>query len=365
MAKFVHRSLAEGVDLKLVRRWPLVVAACMALGSAYGAFADDMAGRLTAQIAKTKAAFAALPAESEFVKQNGPGTNAQIVEAETQLKAGRRHLSLEALANAWPGTDGLVGATGGWGENGKGIEELEKQWNAAGPVIERDRKKFPARTPAGQSLFTRAIAELSLGQVKENYAAALEYGRHPVGGLPSGGFYLARAQGLMAFALAVSDIKEPERRKAPAIGSHEARIAALEKAIMAEYAKPGSTTFHALFITANSQVKLARELDRDKLYVGALVVLLRAQFAHGMILTPQPPGTDAIPELKARLAEIEKRLAADKRDHSIGELYAQKTQLALEAGAADGEAGATQRRRAAAFLNSLFPLYFAIMDGAK
>jgi len=326
-----------------------------------GAPAQDITAKLTNQIAKTRTALDAIPA-TEFVKGESANIRNQLTDAEKQVQEKRPLLAVETLAGACASAEGLAAAGDGWGKDGKGIDVLEKDWNTAGAALARDRKKFPARAPAGQPAFVRAIAEISIGQVQENYAAAFGYGREA--GLEYGAYYIGRSQGHMAFALFSAALQTSVEGQPVTVPDLTAQIVALDKAIVAAYAKPGSTTFHSSFIVANASIKLARETNAQGYHAGALIALMRAHYALGQTQISAPP-MEELSTLRSKAGEWAKKLAADKRDHSIPEQYLEKAQMAIAAGDTEGEAGANQRQRAALLLTVVLPQYYAIMEGAK
>jgi len=336
----------------------VAAAAALLLSPALG---QDLAGRLSERLAKARTTLDSLNG-TEFVKNEGGNVRQQFVDAEGQIKAGRPLLALESLSSSCASLGGLAEAALGWGSDGKGIEALEKDWKAIGVTLEQDRKKFPARAPASQAAFLRGIAELSIGQVSENYAAAFDYGKAQ--GLEFGAYYLGRAQGHMSFALFTATLQSAANGRAISLPDQAERIAALEKEIVLAYAKPGSTTFHSNYIVANSSIKLARELNSNGYFAGALLLLLRASYAFGQTQITAPPPSE-LPALRSQAVDWAKRIAADPRDRSIPEQYLQKAQLAIEAGAAEGEAAGPQRHRAALLLNVVLPKYFALIEGVK
>jgi hypothetical protein len=344
-----------------VRSGSFVGSAMLLVALAGMAASEDFSGRVTAEIAKGRAVLSATT-PNESLKGNFTDTQTLFGDAETQLKANQPFVCLETIAYAWASTQAQALAGGGWGSAEKGIDALTKEWEKAGQAIAADRKKFPARPLAGQVAAIRALAELSLGQVQENYDASLDYGRAQ--GLAFGAYYIGRAQGHLRAALFFAELKGPQTRPILPLGSVAAQIAAAEKEILAAYAKPGSTTFHTNFILANSSIKLSRELETQGYHYGALMILMRAVYSFAQNNAKTPPASD-IPTMQAAVAEWKKQLAASKRDHSIGEVYVQKTENALAAGAAAGEAGDAQRLRAALLLNVVLPKYWEITEGAK
>ena len=328
---------------------------------ASAAQAPDFPSRLTEEIARDRSTLDSLN-HTEFTKGDAANIQTALADAEKHIQAKRPLIALEMLSSATPGTLGLKAAAAGWGQNGKGIEVLEADWKAAGEAMERDKKKFPTRAPAGQPMFVRAVAELSMGQVNENYAAAVDYGK--VAGIQFGAYYLGRSQGHLAFALYSSGLASGENRKPFALPDLAEKIAALDKTIVASYARPGSTQFHPQYIAANSSIKLSRELNAAGWRTGALVVLMRAVYSFGQIET-KPPAVSELPALKAEADKIAAQIAADKRDQSIAEQYLQKVYVALEIGAGTEQAAEGQRHRAALLLHYVLPKYFELIEGAK
>ena len=202
----------------------LITSAGLAMASA--AQAPDFPSRLTEEIARDRSTLDSLN-HTEFTKGDAANIQTALADAEKHIQAKRPLIALEMLSSATPGTLGLKAAAAGWGQNGKGIEVLEADWKAAGEAMERDKKKFPTRAPAGQPMFVRAVAELSMGQVNENYAAAVDYGK--VAGIQFGAYYLGRSQGHLAFALYSSGLASGENRKpfAPAVRRSEPIEAAI------------------------------------------------------------------------------------------------------------------------------------------
>ncbi len=287
--------------------------------------------------------------------------NAKSIEADLQAK--RPLVALEALSSLCTSAKALSVAGEGWGEKGKGMTELEKEWSDAGKLLDLEKGKFPAKVPPEQPAFVRAVAEVALGQVNEHYAAALAYGQQV--GPASGAYYLGRSLGSASFAVFAASLK-------PASGSGRAMVLpamtdaveAMDEQVVKAYAKPGSTKFHANFIVANSSVKLARELDREGYRYGALIVILRAAYALGQTELGAVSEQE-LPRLRQTADDWAKRLQQQTGDTSIPQQYLQKANVALDAGTAAGDAGNQQRQRAVLLLSVVLPKYFEIVEGKK
>lgn len=325
--------------------------------------ADGIGDPLSAEIARRRSALDALPS-SPFVDGERPRVQGQLDDALTLLKANRVSTALESFSSAIPGASALTRAGSGWDDSGKGpgkgIDSLAREWEEVGRVIERDRPEFAVARSNSQSLFIRALAEQSFGQIDEHYAVAVDYGRYS--GVTSGAYYLGRSEGHLALALFLSRLEAPPAHAVPTLSSLAGPINRIESDLVAAYARPGSTAQHANFILANSSLKLARELDGRGSYRGALVTLLRSLFALSLATT-EVPGPDQEPALAALADELSRLFAASNRDESIGEAFVEKARIALEKCRAGGENADRERLRALALLGTVVPRYIEIMKG--
>ncbi len=341
----------------------IVMGACLALGTllAPATCAQDISGRVEAQAAKCRATLEKLTG-SEFVTGERNNVLNLAKEVDAHLQGKRPLVALESLAHVCASASALGAAAEGWGSSGKGSDALEQEWNEAGKVLEAEKRKFPTRVSAGQPAFLRAVAEMSMGQVDENYAAALAYGQQA--GLEFGAYYLGRALGSSSFALFAASLKSETRQAPVKLAALAGQIDVMDKQIVTAYAKPGSTKFHTNFIIANSSLKLARELDQAGYRFGAVTALLRAAFALGQTTLTEVPVTD-LERLRGRAEEWSNRLQKEPVDTSIAEQYLQKAQVALDAGRSEGDQGNQQRQRAALLLDVVLPRYFEIVEGKK
>jgi hypothetical protein len=343
-------------------RLPVIL---VCLGLASSGMADGIADPLSAEIARSQKQLEALPS-SPFVDSERPRVQGQLDDALNMLKANRVSTALESFSSAIPGVSALARAGTGWDDTGKGpgkgIDILAREWEEVGRIIQRDRPEFTTPRPGGQSLFIRALAEQSFGQIDEHYAVAVDYGRYS--GVTSGAYYLGRSEGHLALALFLSRLEAPPSHTVPTLSSLAMPINRVESDLVSAYARPGSTAQHANFILANSSLKLAKELNDRGSYRGALVTLLRSLFALTLATTPAP-GASEEPVLAARADELARTFAASNRDESIGEAFVEKARIALEKCRAGGENAERERLRALALLDTVVPRYIEIMKGLK
>jgi len=334
----------------------------LVVGFANAARSEKIDDALAAESHRNRATLDAIPA-STLVDSDRPRLRILLDDVDSYLKARRIDLAIEALSSAAPGVTALSRAGAGWNDSGKGpgkgMDDLAKEWEEAGPSLKEDRSLFASMKSGGQSAFVRAMAEQSFGQVDEYYAVAVDYGR--ASGVSSGAYYVGRARGQMDFALFLAQVAREPLKKPLSLDSLAPSIDAVDNEIVAAYAKPGSTAQHGNFILANSSLKLARELENHGWRFGSLVTLLRSLFALTLATLPPPP-SDQDPVLAARADAFEKRFASSNRDDSIGQAFVEKARLALEKTAAGGEAAEKERLRAAALLGVVIPRYLEIME---
>lgn len=330
---------------------------------ATSAVAAGLRETLGAETARNRIALDAIP-PSPLVDGDRPRLRGLLDEVESLLKASHLGPALETWSAAAPGVTALARAGAGWDDTGKAsgkhLDELEKEWEAAGGSLRADRDRFPAAMPKGQTALVRALAEQALGQVDEHYAVAVDYGR--VSGVSAGAYYLGRAEGQLAVALFLARLTSDSTRPATLLPGLAGPIARVENDIVDAYAKPGSTAEHTNFILANSSLKLAKELDQHGRRLGSLITLLRSLLYLSLATLPAPAAAED-QTLVARADELESRFSASKRDDSIGESLVAKARLALEKGRAGGEGAGRERLRAAALLNVVTPRYIEIMEG--
>ena len=318
---------------------------------------------LRAETQRNRVSLEAIPA-SPLVDGERPRLKGLLDDIDSLLEARRMATAIETLSSAAPGIAALARAGAGWDDTGKGpgkrIDALAKEWKEAGRALDAGRKGFPAMMPAGQTAFTRALAEQAIGQIDEHYAVAVDYGRFS--GVSSGAYYLGRAEGQLAVALFLSRLTSDSTRRVVPIPGLAGPVARVENDIVDAYARPGSTAQHTNFIVANSSLKLAKELDLHGLRLGSLATLLRSLLYLSLATLPVPAADQDL-ALAAMAEEIEKRFAASKRDDSIGEALLEKARIAMDKSRAGGEGADRERLRAAALVSVVIPRYIEIMEG--
>lgn len=280
-----------------------------------------------------------------------------LARAGEDLRAGRRQLALQRLANV----RAQIAMAGYLNERPAGERQdlagFEAEWTRMGGVLRAD---LQAPSPAafdGVPAAARALGEAAVAQIRGYYEASLEYGRAT---MPDQGlYYLANAQAQRELAAFCRTLAAPsDRQKTPALRSLRSELDALEAEMLAVYRPPVSIERHSELIVASATLKEARELDAAGLRYGALLRYLQAaqQFAP---LRPDPPLLHGA-ELDRRLDELQARLAAGGTDHSLGQLLLDSAR----AEAARVTPGSTSVI-AAILAADVLPRYFAALEPAR
>src|SRR5262249_43493159 len=132
----------------------------------------------------------------------------------------------------------------------------------------------------------------------------------------------------------------------------------LQQKVNAAFQPPKSIDLHPRFISLNSTIKLAEELDASRFYAGALLSYLEAVRHYGMLDAP-PLDASGQNQVRQDLSAAQKRVAASTADdESVPELLLERAGAFVEH--ADGSApSADEWRGARVILDQVLPAYYA------
>lgn len=284
------------------------------------------------------------------------GSQPILARAEEDLRAGRRVVAVQRLANVRASL-ATASYLGGRSAESKDTGAFEVEWTRMGGVL-RDHLGKPSPTALEEvtPAAVRALGEAALPQVRLYYESSLEYGRNSMPG--DGLYYLASAQAQREAISLFRDLSTPSERRVPPLRALKAELDGLQADILEAYRPPASIDRHSEFINASATLKEARELDAAGLRYGALLRYLQAAQRIAP-LRPDPPALDA-DALAKRLAELDQRLAAGELDHSLGRLFLETAQADIAA-AAPG----TVPPSAVLIAGDVLPRYFAALEPAR
>jgi hypothetical protein len=306
---------------------------------------------------------------SEYVRTNSStdpmwlqvkdGMARAIAQAEGDLRAGRRLLALERLADVEPDLEASM-YLGGLSPAERGTDEaFEAAWMAAGKDLARDLgPPSPAALVGVQPAAVRAIGETAIPAVRAYYEASSEYGRNTMA--EAGLFYLGVARGQLGLAALCRKISVSSARRPPPLRSIRGEIDDLEGELLAAYRPPASIDRHKDFIAASATLKEARELDAAGLRYGTVLRYLQAALRTARLTGNAPALTSS--QAARRIGEIRKRLGTDDAatDHSLALLFLEMGESEI-AGAAEG----ASPEEASAIVGDVMPRYFAALGPAR
>ena len=309
------------------RTWFAVAVAC---GTAL--LSAQAADRLATEIARVATAAAeVLPEDSRAA------IGSRLERAKTAAAAGQTWLALYDLQVGYEGEAGYRLAS--TRNTVPDHAAFTRKWTEMGA---------PADPPATKArvLFVEALAQSAEGRAPATYKASLPYAQDA--GLEAGLYYLGESHAMVRFASFCRslDLKAPGRW--PSLRSIEPELAAYEKQVVKAYdAAPASQ--RPQYAGVNVAIKLARTLDEQKRYEGALLQYLVSRYRYAILnaARQQPPPVN---ELKTRLANTK---PSTETDHSIAEFFTQLAQAALS-GPQPAPASA------AAILDDILPAYSVV-----
>jgi hypothetical protein len=347
-AALFHNRRMRSVFLRTAA---LILLPLLVVASALPACALDAAGRVNADVQRLQQAI-------QESKPTDPMPVAALKEADkavgrarAALAAGRLYVGLEELGRARLFYGGAQVAQ----QPGAGFEAAWKR--AQGDFTS-------GRAPAGpraSNAALEALAEVGQGKSLPLFQTSRAYAEVTNAG--AGLYYLGQAKASADFAAFCRGVGAPRRGGPLALRSLAPELAALQAKVDAAFQPPRSIEQHPAFIALNATLKLAGELEAQRLYAGALYQYLDAV---QQLATLDAGSTDAA-DPRAALAALAAQVKAARRDDSIAELFLERAQTFLDAGApATGSAapGADEVRKVVVIARDVLPAYFAWLRAA-
>jgi hypothetical protein len=200
------------------------------------------------------------------------------------------------------------------------------------------------------------MLERALTQVQPHYQSGRLYGEQWT--VEAGLFYLGRSKAQLEFALFCRGLDAVASGAAPSLRSLAPELEELEREVMQAYRRLGEADQDNTFIRINASLKVAQDLERERRFGGALLQYLEV-FRALEAVNSMPAEGLAPDALKSLSESFRAQLSGGKTDHSVGWLYWQMAQAALESG------NLNERKQAAVILNHVAPRYFKYMARLK
>jgi hypothetical protein len=299
-------------------------------------------------------------ASPDFPELNSNVSNT-LKAASQALDSGDLYLALERLLQAEDLFHGARAIVDKIDAVKSSLPAFEAEWEKASQNLNALNDQAHKRDWSSAPLAVRALSETAQGRS----IPLLEGGRgfasstKPTDGL----FYIGEAQGEATFAKFSAALLITGHPASFPLRSYLPELQKLQEKTNAAFKPPASIDLHTRFIALNSALKIAEELDAQKLYAGALYQYLEATRHFAMLDTP-PLDASQQSAVKADLDAARKKFSADKLDDSIAELFLERA--ASQIAHPDGSAPtADEWRSARIILNQVLPAYFAAQKPAS
>src|SRR5689334_11254074 len=351
----IQASIPAGQSMSAIRQ-PLALLLIFLGSFVSSAVAEDNTTALIQrEIARVRESLKAHPVADKDFATVSSMTDDALKAATEALKAGHVYLSLMQLDQA----EGLLGGAGRLSQKdsvGKGgLPAFESEWGKISLRLTALERDAHARNWQDAPLVIRALAEEAQGKA----IPLLEGGRGfaTANGPTDGLFYMGQAEGEADFAGFCASLKPGGKPSFP-LRSLAPELQALQQRVNAAFQPPKSIDLHPRFISLNSTLKLAEELDASRFYAGALLSYLEAVRHYGM-LDAHAVDASGQDQVRRDLAAAQMRLASSAADdESVPELLLERAGSFVEH--ADGSApSADEWRGARVILDQVLPAYYA------
>ena len=277
----------------------------------------------------------------------------EVIQGES---AGKLYVSLEKLGQITDLLYGVRAAADKTEAVKSGLPAYEAEWEKVSFSITAIDRQARGKNWNDSGVALRALSETAqsmtvpLLEGARGFAVSMQ----PKDGL----FNLGQAQGQAEFAAFCARLQLPRKGTAYPLRSLMPEIEILQERTNAAFQPPRSIELHTLFMSLNSALKQARELDATKSYAGALYQYLYAVGFYGM-LDAAPLDSSQQSALKTALAMARQKLDATPRDDSIAQLFLEKAES--QVARVDGStASADDWRIAKVVVDQVLPAYFAL-----
>jgi hypothetical protein len=317
--------------------------------------------QIKAEIDRLKQSLQEKPLKNPDFPDIDSAISAALNGAAEALDAGKFYLSLERLLQAEDLFLGARVAVDKADAVKSSFPAFETEWEKASQNLKTLNEEAHKKDWRSSPLALRAFSETAEGRS----IPLLEGGRgFATSTKPSDGlFYTGQAQGEAYFAKFSSSVVLVGNSASFPLRSYLPELQKLQEKSNAAFKPPRSIELHSRFTALNSTLKLAEELDAQKLYAGALYQYLEATRHYGM-LDASPLDAAHQSALKTDLASAQEKLAASKQDNSVAQLFLERAES--QVAHADGSApSADEWRSARVILDQVLPAYYAALKPAS
>jgi hypothetical protein len=343
-----------------IRRSVYVPAAFVlaALLSLCPADAQDAKQQIKKQIDQVEKRIQGGPDSDPNWKESKPNLLKTLAATRESVSAGRTLFALIQLNAVVTDLAGLETIAGSPEIIRGGAPAFEKEWKHADLELAKYGQRYRDGRWDGKPAALRALAEASwvesraLYEASKPYAAATE--------VQYGLYYLGRSRGNAEYSLFCLGLNLASGKPAPSYRSLAPELEVLQNRVIAAYQPPASIDHHQEFIQLNAAIKTAKELDAAKLYFGSLYKYLDAVRLFAL-LDAKTPDAQSAGELANEASSQHQDFAAATVDDSIGDIFAERADAALEAFRADNK-DLAKLKAARVALETVIPAYLAAVE---
>jgi hypothetical protein len=274
-------------------------------------------------------------------------------QTEAAWQSGYPYLSLYYVRQLRMALEPVAYQQAGAKIQSQGLEAFESEWRRLGEQLDRGRAALKTGSDDRLPAAVRAMMEISLSQVQPYYTSGRLYGLNTT--VESGLYYLGQALAHLDFATYCRQLQVLRPRHRLPLRSLEPELKQIEAQTVAAFKEAEGSNRQPLYNAVNSSLKLARELNAERRYSGALLQYLEACLRLNLI------GAEASDKQRvtAQGARLHRRLVATTTDQSIGLLFWQMAEQALQ------EANQKSITLAAVILDKVLPLYFNYLERGR
>jgi len=320
--------------------------------------AQDAKQQITQQIDRAEKRIQSGPDSDENWKESKPNLLKTLAAARESVSSGRMLFGLIQLNVVVTDLTGLESIGGNPEIVRGGTAAFEKEWKRADLDLAKYGQRYRDGRWDGKPAALRAVAEASWVESRALYEASKPYAAATQ--VQYGLYYLGRSRGNAEYSLFCLGLNLTSAKPAPTYRSLAPEIEVLQNRVIAAYQPPASIDHHQEFIQLNAAIKTAKELDAAKLYFGSLYKYLDAVRMLAL-LDAKTPDTQSASELADEASSLRKDFAAATVDDSIGEIFVQRADAALDAFRADNK-DIARLKAARVAIETVIPAYLAAIE---
>ena len=283
-----------------------------------------------------------------------------IASARSGLKLGYLYLALYRIRSCEQELSTLSYLTSKSNAAKKSPEAFEEEWRRLGSEFNEKEHETTSANSGQLPAVVVALADAALLQAKLDYRRA--HSLAASGNVAAGFYSLGRASANLNFASFCRKLGFPSPKSTVSFGSVATELKKLGTTALRTYKSADFSKQQDQSNRLKDTITLAGELNTASKFEGALFEYLESELSFGLILTTAE--REDLQHLKERSKELGKLLTTKKKDHSIGLLFSQMAEMALNP-TDSGEPAPAQIKTAVVILNNVVPSYLDYMKGIK